>query len=318
MDARQMVIDYIEGRLAPKDFEALCDGEHGGEIFDWLQSVVHEGTMWETEETKSWEEIWENVPEEELREKLNKCRNAILAAEHFTFQERFSLCAEMTPLLKRSLEFVKFPGPAMDFILRDYESNLESGPNESNPAVLHMPESMLDMFSREVTVCVNVPYDVRTIYALWDRPPYAAKGSLGYQVNVHDWVSKLVQQHCPEISLSVDRMLNQKFSFYLDVCPDYIGGAQVEESGIIDRIIAEVSENMPKTKRKKLVKDKIKEAFHVTGRSYPRWIQSPEWPMSGGVPMKFVGTVIKCGGEVYEHHFADVKNGERCTVEEAF
>ena len=92
----------------------------------------------------------------------------------------------------------------------------------------------------------------------------------------------------------------------------------MEESGIIDRIIAEVPENMPKTKRKKLVKDKIKEAFHVTGRSYPRWIQSPEWPMSGGVPMKFVGTVIKCGGEVYEHHFADVETGERCTVEEAF
>jgi len=55
MDAKQTVIDYIEGRIAPKDFEALCDGERGGVIFDWLQNIVPEGTMYEKSAQMDWD-----------------------------------------------------------------------------------------------------------------------------------------------------------------------------------------------------------------------------------------------------------------------
>ena len=108
----------------------------------------------------------------------------------------------------------------------------------------------------------------------------------------------------------------------LDACPEYIGGVEVEEAGIIEAILDSVPETLPKSKRIKEVKSRIKEAFHVSGIIYPRWVQEAEWPVSAsGKPMRFVKQKRKKGKE-YENmlytlfYFEDPDTGEERIVEQ--
>ena len=71
-----------------------------------------------------------------------------------------------------------------------------------------------------------------------------------------------------------------------------------------------------------LMSNIIKELFHIESNKYPRWIQSPEWPIGeNGVPMRFVSQKRKKGKEyetiLYtEFLFEDVKTGEQRVVEQ--
>ena len=55
---------------------------------------------------------------------------------------------------------------------------------------------------------------------------------------------------------------------------------------IFDKIIAEIPADLPKTKRIKLGKEKIKELFKYD-KTYPRWVQGAEWPVVDGKPLVF-------------------------------
>ena len=91
---------------------------------------------------------------------------------------------------------------------------------------------------------------------------------------------------------------------------------------VIEDILDSVPETLPKSKRIKEVKSRIKEAFHVSGIIYPRWVQEAEWPVSpNGKPMRFVKQKRKKGKE-YENmlytlfYFEDVDTGEERIVEQ--
>ena len=105
------------------------------------------------------------------------------------------------------------------------------------------------------------------------------------------------------------------FIFLISVKPDYINGEKAES--LIQDILQSFPETMPKTKRIKEIKAKIKEAFHVEDRKYPRWAQDTDWPFSKmGKPLKYVSR--KTDGDLVQHTFVDVDTGEETIVEEFY
>ncbi len=73
-------------------------------------------------------------------------------------------------------------------------------------------------------------------------------------------------------------------SLLLDIQPPWLDC--IDDQGIFDKIIAELPKNICKTKQISLGKARIKELFRYD-KTYPRWIQSPEWPIVNGKPLIF-------------------------------
>jgi len=249
-----------------------------------------------------------------MRTQLNATAQKIEEAKGKSLEERLQLTDEMVKLMRGAQEYIQCLSH-VDLILSNFERGIAGVSEIPEEYVREIPNMMADLLEQQEWARIEVLYDVRKIYAEQETKRIR-KGSLSYHLNMHSWIVGLVQRHCPELSLTVDDALDEKHDFMLDVCPEYIDGSEVDESGIIERIIDEVSDDMPESKQKKLIREKIKEAFHIEGRKFPCWIQSPEWPMSNGKPMKFIKTVKKHGGELREHHFVDVETGEERIVED--
>ena len=166
----------------------------------------------------------------------------------------------------------------------------------------------------------QIPFDVKTIFENKSRT------NLWHYVEVQSRLTNLMKEIFPEENFVCDETLYAKASFSDDVRPEYIGGGDLETEriigNIIDGIIASVPEDMPVSKRKKLIKEKIKEAFPCKTKKYPRWVQSEEWQISeGGKPMRFIEQKRKKGKEYKdtlhtEFYFEDVDTGEIRIVEQ--
>ena len=158
----------------------------------------------------------------------------------------------------------------------------------------------------------NVPYDVAYQIWIWCRNASVSSGfrkaSLAHQLNVHGEIARLMAEAFPDDPPKPDPTLHDKFCFLLDVCPSYIGGSEVEESGILEEILNAVPKDLSKTAAKKWAKERIKELFHIKGRHYPYWIQEPEWPVFQGKPMEYVRTV-RDSVEYQTHVFRDPHTG---------
>lgn len=76
----------------------------------------------------------------------------------------------------------------------------------------------------------------------------------------------------------------EDYNFILDIQPSWVD--IIDDQGIFDKIIAEVPKDLSKTKRILWGKNKIKEVFKYD-KTYPRWIQDPEWPIINGTPLIF-------------------------------
>lgn len=104
-----------------------------------------------------------------------------------------------------------------------------------------------------------------------------------------------------------------KFEQLLDVMPDYIEGAQAEL--LVEEIMQSVSPDLPKTKRIKLIKEKIKQSFHLNDGKIPRWVQGSDWPFGKtGKPLKYISR--KRNGELTVFLFQDVDTEEITEVQE--
>jgi len=174
-----------------------------------------------------------------------------------------------------------------------------------------VPEGMTMTVWRDERVQV-LPYKVFEDINVRHKP-----GTIGHTMDTQDGLYNLLKGAFPDITIVKDQALRDKFSIMLDLTPDWIGGAEYENSGLFEKILAEVPEGTSKTKRNKYVKARLKEYFQCE-KSWPRWIQEPEWPFCNGKPMKFVKTVAKIRGEWYCHHFIDIETGEEKVVEEFF
>lgn len=156
-----------------------------------------------------------------------------------------------------------------------------------------------------------VPYDIRLV----SKQIMESGGCyLGKLYDIHSSISSLVSKAFPNEHIVPSEKIKEKFNLMLSGCPDYIGGNEVEASGILESLIDSLPNDLSKTSRQKLLRTKIKEMFHISGQKYPRWLQEPEWPMHNGVPMRFLYQKKTLIG--YAYVFEDIISGEKRTIEQ--
>lgn len=142
-------------------------------------------------------------------------------------------------------------------------------------------------------------------------------GMAGRELNVFSEISSLIKAAFPDLKIVLDTTLEDKFNFLLDACPEYLNSIEIENSGILDQLMEEFPETMPKSKRIKAFKSRLKEMFYIEGQKYPRWIQDSEWPLSKtGKPTKFLRQKSK--GEVTYYYFLDVDSNEEIEIMQAY
>lgn len=71
--------------------------------------------------------------------------------------------------------------------------------------------------------------------------------------------------------------------------PRYV---DIRNQAFWDKIISSVPQELKKSERIKLLKDKVKNLFPYESKP-PRWIQSPEWVIENGTPLKFIKQINK-------------------------
>ncbi len=74
------------------------------------------------------------------------------------------------------------------------------------------------------------------------------------------------------------------YDYLLDIQPSWLDIH--DDQGIFDKIIAECPKELSKTKRIAWGKAQLKELFKYD-KTYPRWVQDPEWPIVDGIPLVF-------------------------------
>ena len=164
----------------------------------------------------------------------------------------------------------------------------------------------------------ELPFDAKlSMDEELNRPGHT---TLGKYLNLHGFFSKVLVTAFPDDNITIDTTLDDKFTFMLNACPEYIEGVEVDP--VIEKVLENIPQNLSRTKRIKLFREQIRQVFHVEGNKYPRWIQGGEWPLGkDGIPMKYVSQKRK-KGKAYETMlfteflFEDVKTGEQRIVEQ--
>ena len=93
-----------------------------------------------------------------------------------------------------------------------------------------------------------------------------------------------------------------------------LGGLEVDD--LIRQIVDEYRDIRPAKERNKLLKQKLKEAFHLKPRKKPDWAQEPGWPMGENSPMEFVSKEQE--GDLVRYLFRDVDTGAERIVEQYY
>lgn len=178
------------------------------------------------------------------------------------------------------------------------------------------PGKSIRIFNRELLISQEYPYDIRLVLKKYEALDEGGpKGSLSYHYFIHQHIASIVHTAFPNIPMIVDARPAMLRELGLFVCPNYIGGREVNESCILSNILGDIPTNWSTAKRNKEAKDRIKKAFHVEGNKYPRWIQSPEWPMNNGIPMRYVKTQT-VNPEHVQHIFQDIRTGEQRIIDD--
>ena len=158
-----------------------------------------------------------------------------------------------------------------------------------------------------------IPYDIRVTTNYKDG---SENSILSYALNLQGTIHILLTQSFPNENITKGDYISSLWSFIFDACPSYIGGVEVENAGIFEKLLATLPQDATKKQRMKIFKDTILQMFHTDGKLRPRWIGEPEWPISStGKPLRFIGQKRKKGIEydtmLYtEYFFEDVDTGE--------
>ena len=163
----------------------------------------------------------------------------------------------------------------------------------------------------------NVPF---TVQIMLREELRKHRSNLAHYLNIHSRLSNLLEVAFPEDGIVIDQTLNKKFDFMLDACPEAVDGPEVEQ--VIEALLESLPADLPKAKRVKLFKEKVKELFPTAAGKWPRWVQSVEWPLgANGKPMRFVEQKRRKGKEyanmLYtQYFFEDVDTGEQRIIDQ--
>lgn len=277
---------------------------------DWLQNKIPQNkTIRDSIEVKI-DYFLKNLPEskqEEIKEAYKSlCATTDLDGAKklvYLLNEADSQTAQFTDL--------------MNLLLNNFKTVLNNPSKYKSSYVQEMCIAVKEFFEDKFTTVQEVSYDVKTVYS-----HNKTNSKLWTYVNVQSWLYQLMTELYPDDTIEKDNTFYEKASFMMDVCPQYIEGHEIDEAGIIEAIIEQAPESLPKAKRKKQIKELIKKEFHIVGTKYPRWVQSGEWPVSkSGKPMRFVEQKRK-KGKGYENMlctiyvFEDVDTLEKRTIEQ--
>ena len=106
------------------------------------------------------------------------------------------------------------------------------------------------------------------------------------------------------------------YRYLLAVQPSWLD--IIDDQGIFDKIIAEAPADVSKTKRIACGKARLKELFRYD-KTYPRWVQSPEWPIVNGKPLVFSHqSKEKKDDERVFYYFYDPDTKEETVVEQMY
>lgn len=311
-DYKKKIIDFIEGNIDAKVFCAWFESET--QVLDWLQSQIPSGkTMRECVE-EPIDYFLKNL-EPEAQEKIYKAYHILCHEIEVDGDEQVScakkLVDQLCALDQDIVRFTEF----QKLLLYNYKSVFDN-PNKYKLGVQKMPMLVKEFMERTENTIQDVPYSAKAFYERCKK-----SSSIWVQVEMQSWLYHSMIELYPDETICKDESLYQKALFISDVCPEYIEGHEVEEAGIIEKIVEQVPESLSKTERKKQIKGLIKKEFHLEGK-YPRWIQGGEWPVSKtGKPMRFVKQKRKKGIE-YEtmlytqFFFEDVETGEERVIEQ--
>ncbi|HIS37142.1 TPA: hypothetical protein IAC10_11035 [Candidatus Scatousia excrementigallinarum] len=125
--------------------------------------------------------------------------------------------------------------------------------------------NLFDYFNKRINPLRNDWDNVYSKYVVW----YDLKLFLDYNHIAYDRSNQKYQDD---------------YSYILDIQPSWLD-ISVDQS-ICNKIIAECPKDLSKTKRIAWGKARIKELFKYD-KTYPRWIQDPEWPIINGKPLVF-------------------------------
>ncbi len=141
---------------------------------------------------------------------------------------------------------------------------------------------------------------------------FGIESELG-RLRLYSIVSRLVSYYFTEVVLrEPPEQSNADILEQLKL--DYITGCDVD--AFIEEIILGVPTDMTKKERKSIIKNTLKEVFHIEGNKRPLWAQEPEWPMGKNSPMAYVSR--KRDGELVLFTFRDVDTGEERIVEQLY
>lgn len=307
-DCKRKIFGFIQGTVAPEEFYSWFDSNQ--EAFDWLQNLIPEGKTIRSGVAEGMDFFLKNLSEEEKKSiygAYEDLRTAMESNDEAAILHAKRLVDLLNGTDPKTVEFTSL----MNLLLHSFTEIL-SNPSAYKPSyikdILCKVREFFEVPHRTVR---EIPYDVRKIYS-----DQKTTQKIWTYVNIQGWLHGLMGEIFPEEPLTKDETLYRKASFLMDVCPEYIDGPEIDASGIIEDIAEQFPETLPAAKRKKLIKEKIKEAFHVRGNNYPRWIQDGEWPMGqNGVPMRFVEQKRKKGkeykGTLYtQFFFEDTETGE--------
>ena len=161
-----------------------------------------------------------------------------------------------------------------------------------------------------------VPYDIRLVVAQSMRYSGCVEDKVSIPMysrqmmrTFHSCVSSLVIKSFPDEPIVCFTKYYDDYNFLLEACPSYIGGIEVEESELLDELMDSIPTNLSNAQRIKWFKQHVKDLFYIQGNKYPKWLNDPEWPMSGRNPMRFISQKHD-KNYIYEYVFEDVDTGK--------
>ncbi len=92
---------------------------------------------------------------------------------------------------------------------------------------------------------------------------------------------------------------DEDYRFLLKIQPDWI---DCNDDSILQSIIDSIPKDLSKAKRIAIGKEKVKAMFKYD-KTYPRWVQSPEWPIVNGKPLVFSHQEKAKGGDIRTYYY---------------